>query len=103
MNKYDIEIDLNSLESTINKMSNNLTKLENEMNNINDAYLSLDESKWLGFDKKKIDSGFGTYLKSMTNFSNDLRNTLDVLKNGFSKYEDIEQQEKKNIQELEEL
>ena len=103
MSKYDIEINTKELDSIINKMSKNLEKLEEETNNINDAYLSLDETKWSGVDKKKIDSSFGLYLKEMTNFSNNLRNTLEVLKTGNEEFEDLELEIEDDIQELEDL
>ena len=101
MSKYDVEIDLKSLESTINKMNNDLIKLEIEMNNIYNAYSSLDETKWIGFDKKNIDSGFGNYLKDKTNYCNNLRNTLNILKNAYSGYETIETKINKNIENME--
>ena len=53
-----IEIDTKELDSIISKMSKNLEKLEEIKNNINDAYLSLDETKWSGIDKKKIEIAF---------------------------------------------
>ena len=103
MSKYDVEIDLKSLDGTIDKMSNDLEKLEEEMNNINNAYLFLDETKWQGIDKSNIDSGFGIYLKKMTNFSNELRDTLNILKDAYTKYEDIDIENNKLIEEMEEL
>ena len=103
MNGYDLQINTKSLDDIINKMSKNLDKLEEETKNINDAYLSLDESKWVGPDKTKIDSSLGIYLKNMTNFSLNLKNTLEVLKKGLSEYEDIEKQLENDIQELEDL
>lgn len=103
MSKFDLEIDTKELDSIINKMSKNLEKLEEETNNINDAYLSLDETKWQGIDKKKIDSSFGEYLKEMTHFSENLRNTLEVLKSGNQEYEEIETELEDDIQELEDL
>ena len=39
----------------------------------------------------------------MTNFSLNLKNTLEVLKKGLSEYEDIEKQLENDIQELEDL
>lgn len=101
MNGYDVQLDTKSLDDIINKMSKYLDKLEEESNNINDAYLSLDESKWIGPDKTKMDTSLGLYLKNMTNFSQNLKNTLEILKNGLSKYEDVEMEIKKDIQELE--
>ena len=103
MNGYDLQINTKSLDDIINKMSKNLDKLEEETKNINDAYLSLDESKWVGPDKTKIDSSLGIYLKNMTNFSLNLKNTLEVLKKGLSEYEDIEKQLENDIRELEDL
>jgi len=103
MNGYDLQINTKSLDDIINKMSKNLDKLEEETKNVNDAYLSLDESKWVGPDKTKIDSSLGIYLKNMTNFSLNLKNTLEVLKKGLSEYEDIEKQLENDIQELEDL
>ena len=103
MNGYDLQINTKSLDDIINKMSKNLDKLEEETKNVNDAYLSLDESKWVGPDKTKIDSSLGIYLKNMTNFSINLKNTLEVLKKGLSEYEDIEKQLENDIQELEDL
>ena len=103
MNGYDLQINAKSLDDIINKMSKNLDKLEEETKNVNDAYLSLDESKWVGPDKTKIDSSLGIYLKNMTNFSLNLKNTLEVLKKGLSEYEDIEKQLENDIQELEDL
>lgn len=103
MNGYDLQINTKSLDDIINKMSKNLDKLEEETKNINDAYLSLDESKWVGPDKTKIDSSLGIYLKNMTNFSLNLKNTLEVLKKGLSEYEDVEIQLENDIQELEDL
>ena len=103
MNGYDLHINTKSLDDIINKMSKNLDKLEEETKNVNDAYLSLDESKWVGPDKTKIDSSLGIYLKNMTNFSLNLKNTLEVLKKGLSEYEDIEKQLENDIQELEDL
>lgn len=103
MNEYDLQINTKSLDDIINKMSKNLDKLEEETKNVNDAYLSLDESKWVGPDKTKIDSSLGIYLKNMTNFSLNLKNTLEVLKKGLSEYEDIEKQLENDIQELEDL
>ena len=94
MNEYDIKINLDELDNSINKMDKDLTKLEVEMKNINDAYLFLDESKW---------SGIGNYLNNMTNFSNNLRDTLNTLKNAYLKYEDLDENINKEIQELEEL
>jgi len=103
MNGYDLQINTKSLDDIINKMSKNLDKLEEETKNVNDAYLSLDESKWVGPDKTKIDSSLGIYLKNMTNFSLNLKNTLEVLKKGLSEYEDVEKQLENDIQELEDL
>ena len=103
MNGYDLQINTKSLDDIINKMSKNLDKLEEETKNVNDAYLSLDESKWVGPDKTKIDSSLGIYLKNMTNFSLNLKNTLEVLKKGLSEYEDIEKQLENDIRELEDL
>ncbi len=103
MSKYDVKINLKSLDGTIDKMANDLDILEEETNNINNAYLFLDETKWQGIDKNKIDSGFGNYLKKMTNFSNELRDTLNVLKDAYTKYEDIDIENNKMIEELEEL
>ncbi len=103
MNGYDLQINTKSLDDIINKMSKNLDKLEEETKNVNDAYLSLDESKWVGPDKTKIDSSLGIYLKNMTNFSLNLKNTLEVLKKGLSEYEDVEIQLENDIQELEDL
>ena len=103
MSKFDIKINLNELNNIINKISKDINDLEYEMNNVNDAYLSLDDTKWKGKDKKKIDSSLGIYLKDMTNFSNDLRNTLDILKQGYNNYENNIQDEKKYLQNLEDL
>ena len=103
MNGYDIQINTKSLDDIINEMSDNLDKLEEETNNINDAYLSLDESKWIGHDKAKIDSSFGLYLKNMTKFSLNLKNTLEVLKKGLSQYEDVEIQLENDVQGMEDL
>ena len=103
MSKYDIEINTKELDSIISKMSKNLEKLEEETNNINDAYLSLDDTKWSGIDKKKLDSSFGEYLKNMTHFSENLRNTLEVLKTGNEEFEDLDIELEDDIQELEDL
>ena len=103
MTKYDIKINLKELNNIINKISKDINDLEYEMNNVNDAYLSLDETKWKGKDKSKVDSSLGIYLKDMTNFSTNLRNTLDVLKQGYNNYENSIQDEKKYLQDLEDL
>ena len=103
MSDFDIKINTKEIDNIVNKMSKNLEKLKEENNNINDAYLSLDESKWQGSDKKKIDSSFGDYLKKMTNLSDNILNTINVLKTGVSKYEELEKQIDNDLQELEDL
>ena len=103
MSKYDLEIDLNSLNDTVKKISDNLLKLKDITNNVNDAYLSLDQSKWIGNDKNKMDASYGIYINKMTNFSDDLMNTINTLNTGLSQYEDIKNEEIKELDNMEDL
>ena len=103
MSKYDIQIDTKVLKDTINNISTYKNKIDEISKNIYDAYLSLDSTKWQGDDKTKIDNGYGEYLKKMANFSEDIENTINVLKEGLSRYDISFKQINNEIQDLEEL
>ena len=50
-----------------------------------------------------MDSSFGDYLRKMTNLSDNILNTINVLKTGVSKYEELEKSIDNDLQELEDL
>ena len=99
----NLEVDTVALNEIINEIALNINNVKEIMNNINDCYLTLNENKWVGREKDKIDSYYGVYLKRMLNFGTEMETNLNVLRNAANSYQDVEQATENDMNNVEDL
>ena len=99
------DISLNySVDDTLNLIANDINNISEILNNIYNAVLTLDESKWNTKEKKKLDEEFLPYLKKISEkYPIYLNKRLVFAKKSVNKYKEINLEQRKEAEKLEKL
>lgn len=99
------DISLNySVDDTLNLIANDINNISEILNNIYNAVLTLDESKWNTKEKQKLDEEFLPYLKKISEkYPLYLNKRLVFAKNSINKYKQLNVIQQKATKELEVL
>ena len=91
-----------SVDDTLLLIENDIQNISEILNNIYNAVLTLDESKWNTKERKKLDEEFLPYLKKLSEkYPIYLNKRLDFTKDAVRKYKEINILQNKEVEDLE--
>ena len=93
-----------SVYDTLNLIAKDINNISEILNNIYNAVLTLDESKWNTKEKQKLNEEFLPYLKKISEkYPLYLNKRLEFARNSVNKYEQLNAIQHKAAEELEVL
>ena len=94
----------NSIDLTLSNIENDINNISDVLNNIYQAVLTLDETKWNTKEKKKMEEEFLPYLKKIsTKYPIYLNNRLTFTRNSINKYKELNKEQQLEAENLEDL
>ena len=102
MSQGNISINHLGLEESLNEIERIMKEINEDINNMHEAYNSLDKSYWIGPEKDQLDQKYGSILEETKNNTyNGLNQHLQLLRDAARIYREANRDIEKQSQDLE--